>query len=228
MTTDQVSVVMPAWNAERFIEEALRSILDQTVPPAAIVVVDDGSTDATARLAAGIDRSVTVLRRDHAGVGASRTAGVAATSSEFVAFLDADDVWMPAKLERQLAVFDCDPATDAVFCHIEEFRDPAGVALAGVRPPRPTAAGTLTSAALLRRDLFERVGAFDTTPVGEWVGWWARARALGVREHVVPEVLVRRRLHANNNSHLRHDDGKTFLAIARAHHRTLRDRGARR
>jgi glycosyltransferase involved in cell wall biosynthesis len=215
---------MPAWNAERFIEEALRSILDQTVPPGEIVVVDDGSTDATARLAASVDGSVRVIRRAHAGIGAARTAAVAATTGDFVALLDADDVWLPKKIERQLAVMDAHPATDAVFCHVEEFSDPVDVPPPGVRRPGAAMAAALTSAALLRRPLLNRLGPFPTMAVGDWARWWAQARAHGVREEFVPEVLVRRRLHANNNSHLRADQGRTMLAIARAHHQTLRER----
>ena len=214
---------MPAWNAQRFIEEALRSILDQTTLPAAIVVVDDGSTDDTARIAGSVHPSITVLRRDHAGIGAARSAGIAATTSELVAFLDADDLWLPDKLDRQLAVLDADPSTEAVFCHVEEFHDPLDLPPVGVRSPRAPAAAALTSSALLRRDLFNRLGPFVSAPVGEWASWWARARAEGVHEEFVPEILVRRRLHAHNNSYLQGDNGKTLLSIARAHRHALRE-----
>lgn len=224
MTTNRVAVVMPAWNAERFIEEALASILQQTLAPATIVVVDDGSIDATARLAASAHPSVRVIRRDHAGIGVARTAGVAATTSEFVAFLDADDLWLPEKLERQLAEMDANRSVDAVFCYVDEFWDPVHAPPATVRPPRRSFAGALTSAALLRRGVVERLGPFAERPVGEWAGWWARARAEGVREAFVRDVLVRRRLHARNHSHLQHDGGKTFLAIARAHYHAVRER----
>jgi glycosyltransferase involved in cell wall biosynthesis len=215
---------MPAWNAARFIEEALRSILDQTVAPAAIVVVDDGSTDETASLAAAVDPCVTVLHREHAGIGVARTAGVAATTTEFVAFLDADDLWLPPKLERQLAMMDADPSVEAVFCLTDEFYDPVDGPPVGVRQPLLGFAGVLPSAALLRRDLLDRLGPFDTSAVGEWVGWWARARAGGVHEEFVPLVLLRRRIHAHNNSHLLYDQGKTFLGIARAHRHAVRAR----
>ena len=73
------------------------------------------------------------------------------------------------------------------------------------------------SACLVRRHVIDRLGSFASTPVGEWVGWWARARALGVREHVVPEVLFRRRIHADNNSRRNDDRGRTFLEVARQH-----------
>ena len=212
---------MPARDAACYIEEALRSILDQTVPPASIVVVDDGSTDDSATIAESLHRSITVLRRDHAGIGAARSAGVAATTTEFVAFLDADDLWLPHKLERQLAVMDAEPSIDGVFCLVDEFCDDVDVPPAGVRTPRLSVAAALSSTALVRRRLIDRLGRFSSTPLGEWVEWWARARAQGVRESFVPEVLVRRRLHATNNTYLRDDRGQTFLAIARAHRRSL-------
>ena len=224
MTSDRVSVVMAAWNAARFIREALRSALDQTVRPALIVVVDDGSTDDTAAVAAAIDPCVTVLRREHADIGPARTAGVAATSTALVAFLDADDLWLPHKLERQLALMDADPTVGAVFCQMDEFNDPVDAPPVGVRRPRHSVPAALTSTALLRRDLFDRLGPFASTPLGEWAEWWARARARGVREAYVPEVLVRRRLHSRNNSYVRRDDGEAFLAIARAHRRAMRAR----
>ena len=226
VTTDRVSVVVPAWNAERFIEEALRSIVEQTIRPAEIIVVDDGSTDATARRAGSFHRSVTVISREHAGIGPARTVGVAASTSELVAFLDADDLWLPDKLERQLALLDADAATDAVFSQIDEFHDAVDVPPVGVRPPHRAVAAPLASAALIRRDRLDRLGPFVTTAVGEWVWWWSRARAHGVREEFVPHVLVRRRLHSHNNSHVRHDGGQTFMAIARAHRRAVEDRGA--
>ncbi|MEY2447624.1 MAG: hypothetical protein QOH79_1100 [Acidimicrobiaceae bacterium] len=227
MTSSSVSVVMAAWNAERFIEEALASAVGQSTPPAAIVVVDDGSTDATASLAASFDDSVTVLSREHAGIGAARTAGIAATTTDLVAFLDADDVWMTHKLERQLALIDDDPAVEAVFCLMDEFNDPVHRPPAGVRAPRRGVPAALSSAALLRRELVERLGPFEATPVGEWVGWWARARAQDVNEACVPEVLLHRRLHDDNNSFRRDDHGSTFLEIAREHRRAMRAKRGR-
>jgi glycosyltransferase involved in cell wall biosynthesis len=223
VTDPRVSAVIPARDAERFIEEALRSILEQTVPPASIVVVDDGSSDRTAEIADSLAPSISVMRRTHAGIGAARTAGVEATTSEFVAFLDADDLWLPHKLERQLEAVDADPSLDAVFCLIDEFHDPVDVPPAGVRRPQRSVAAALSSAALVRRDLIERLGSFSTTPLGEWIEWWARARARGVSEHFVPDVLTRRRIHASNNTHLRDDRGTTYLAIARAHRRAVRE-----
>ncbi len=223
MTPSAVSVVMPALDAERFVEEAIRSALGQTVPPAAIIVVDDGSTDATADIAASVDPRVTVLRRAHEGIGPSRNAGLALAETTMIAFLDADDVWLPNKLERQHAAFVADPTLEAVFCLVDEFLDGVDPESDGVRPPRTGQSASLSSGALLRRGLLDRLGPFADNAI-DWVRWWARARALGVREHVVPEVLLRRRIHGGNNSLVRGDHGRTFLDIARSHLQDLRAR----
>jgi glycosyltransferase involved in cell wall biosynthesis len=225
MRSSAVSVVMPAWNAERFIEEAIRSALDQTSPPTAIIVVDDGSIDATAAIAAGVDARVTVLRREHAGVGPTRTAGVAATTTEFIAFLDADDVWLPRKLERQMEVIDSDATLDAVFCLMDEFHDLAYPPPAGVRAPKRGVAAPLSGALLMRRHLVEQLGPFNANPAGDWLEWWSRARSHELREEFVPEVLWRRRLHAENNS-FPSADSKAILDVARAHRRALRAKTA--
>ncbi len=96
-----VSVVIPAYNARVFLAETLASVFAQTLPPAEIIVVDDGSTDDTAGIAR--DLGVTVISRANGGISAARNAGIRAARGEYVALLDADDLWMPEKLEVQLA-----------------------------------------------------------------------------------------------------------------------------
>jgi glycosyltransferase involved in cell wall biosynthesis len=97
-----VTVVIPAWQAGEFLAATLDSLRAQTTPPEAVVVVDDGSTDATARIA--VEGGATLLRQDHRGPGAARNRGVAHATSDFVAFLDADDWYAPDKLERSVEV----------------------------------------------------------------------------------------------------------------------------
>jgi glycosyltransferase involved in cell wall biosynthesis len=219
-----VSVVMTAFNAEAFVGEALRSALEQTVPPAQVVVVDDGSTDTTTEVVSAFEPDVTLLRQEHAGIGLGRNTGLAAAPHPLIALLDADDVWLPRKLECQLAAFDEDPVREAVFCWFDEFADREHPPPAAARPPRRQQSAALTSGALLSRALIDRLGPFGAGRSGDWVEWWARARAMGVVEHVVPEVLYRRRLHGSNSSFLERDGGQAFMAIARQHLRELRAR----
>jgi glycosyltransferase involved in cell wall biosynthesis len=96
----QVSVVIPAYNAAQYLAATLQSVSDQSSPPGEVIVVDDGSTDATAEIANSF--GARVLSLTNAGPSAARNAGTQAASGEFIAFLDADDVWLPDKLAVQL------------------------------------------------------------------------------------------------------------------------------
>src|SRR5262249_39213835 len=98
-----VSVVLPAYNAERTIAASLASIAAQTVTELEVIVVDDGSTDDTIRVAKSTDRGdLRVISQANAGHAAARNTGVSAARGRYVAFLDADDLWLPEKLERQM------------------------------------------------------------------------------------------------------------------------------
>ncbi len=113
-----MSVVIPAYRAARTIARAVESALDQTAPPAEIIVVDDGSPDG-AELAAALrpyGAKVTLLRKPNGGASSARNYGVARARGEWVAFLDADDYWEPEKLERQLAVLSVHPNVAVIGC----------------------------------------------------------------------------------------------------------------
>src|SRR5689334_9621809 len=116
-----VSCVVPVYNGERYLAEALDSILAQTHRPLQAIVADDGSTDGTAAVAAAYGDRVLVLRQANAGPAAARNLGLAAARGEYVAFLDADDLWHPRKLERQLARFRARPQLDYCVSLMQNF-----------------------------------------------------------------------------------------------------------
>lgn len=105
MTTDnqspRISVVIPVFNGERFLGEAIRSVLSQTLPPYEVLVIDDGSTDGSASLAESFGPPVRVIRQDNRGEAAARNRGIECAKGDWVAFLDCDDVWKPEKLALQ-------------------------------------------------------------------------------------------------------------------------------
>ena len=115
-----VSVVMAAYNAERFIEESCLSALRQTYAPLELIVVDDGSTDATGSIVGALaasDVRVTLIRQQNLGVAAARNRAIEAAAGEFIAPLDADDLWHPAKIERQVQrMQEYGPETGLVYC----------------------------------------------------------------------------------------------------------------
>jgi len=101
-----ISVVIAVYNGEAYVADAIRSVLAQAGVELELIVVDDGSTDATPGITRGFsDPRLTVLRQENRGVAAARNAGIARARGEFIAFLDADDVWLPTKLQRQMQLF---------------------------------------------------------------------------------------------------------------------------
>ncbi|HEX7190041.1 MAG TPA: glycosyltransferase [Thermoanaerobaculia bacterium] len=117
----RVSVIIPAYNYGRYIAEAIDSALAQTLPPVEVIVVDDGSTDTTAEVLARYGDRIQVVRQTNQGVAAARNRGIRMAQGEYIAFLDADDIWKPRKLELQIARFEADPSLGLVRCDIEAF-----------------------------------------------------------------------------------------------------------
>src|SRR5436305_4940478 len=114
-----VSVIIPAYNYARYIAEAIDGALAQTHAPLEVIVVDDESTDDTPRVLAGYGDRIRTIRQPNGGAAAARNTGMAAARGEYVAFLDADDVWLPRKLELQLQRFEADPDLGLVHCAME-------------------------------------------------------------------------------------------------------------
>ncbi|MGD9810341.1 MAG: glycosyltransferase family 2 protein [Sphingobium sp.] len=186
MTSPRVSVIIIFLNEERFLSEAIASVRDQSFTDWELVLVDDGSTDASrtiARKAAdgGKIRYLTHAGDENRGMSASRNAGLAAARGEFIAFLDADDVWPPEKLAQQVALFDSDPAIDMAYgrariwhewqagAPVRDYHYDLGVEPDRTYPPRALlpvlirnqAQTPIPSNAIMRRALVDRVGGFD-------------------------------------------------------------------
>ncbi len=198
---NSISVIIPVYNGESYLSETIRSVLAQSAPADEVWVVDDGSTDNSAVLAKAFPLPVCCLRQDHGGAAAARNYGVAIASGEFLAFCDADDLWMPDKLERQFAAFAQDPALDIVLGKVEQFVSPdlPEEERARLQPANPVLDGYHAGAMLVRRTAFELVGGFDPQwRVGEVIDWFARAREIDLKTVILPSVVMKRRIHANN------------------------------
>lgn len=241
-----VSVVIPVFRAERFIAEALDSVAAQTAQPAEVIVVDDGSPDRSAAVAR--ERGARVITRNREGVSTARNAGILASTQPWIAFLDADDVWEPRKLELQWQAVDRCPEVGAVFCDYTEF-DASGPSdrtfLSGkgnfhATERREIAPGVtlcaekslqqefykgnfiVPSTMMVRRDLLVQVGLFDPelTHCEDRECW---LRLLTVARMAVVEVsLMRSRIHDSNASsqHL-----KMLLGAAKVTDRILANPG---
>ena len=121
MDQPTISCIVPVYNSERYLAEALDSILNQTSQNLDVIVVDDGSTDGTEAVARRYSERIRYHRQANAGPPAARDAGIRLARREMVAFLDADDLWHPEKLDRQLARFQARPDLDICFTHVSHF-----------------------------------------------------------------------------------------------------------
>jgi glycosyltransferase involved in cell wall biosynthesis len=200
MSAPLVSVVVPAFNATRFIRDALASIVRQAYEPLEILVVDDGSSDGTAQMARSFGARPTVIEQPNRGPAAARNRGIASARGGLIAFLDTDDVWPDGKLALQVERLTKDPSLDVVLGQIryEALDDRT---LDGIRFDEPE--GVLTNvnlgAGLFRRNVFDRIGSFDESlRFSEDQDWFLRAREAGVRIAVMAEVTLLYRLHAGN------------------------------
>ena len=199
-----VTCIVPAFNGDRYLREALDSIVAQTYRPTEIIVVDDGSTDGTADLVAEYGKLVKYFWQPNTGPASARNLGWRVAAGKWVAFLDQDDVWHPEKLSRQIAYFDARPHLDVCVTHIQNFWVPELAAEAKrfaqhrLMQPIP---GFLTQTMLARHELVDQVGPFDTSlQYGDGTDWFLRAIEHGVITELVQDVLVFRRLHHANFS----------------------------
>ncbi|MFT4825725.1 MAG: glycosyltransferase involved in cell wall biosynthesis [Halioglobus sp.] len=209
-TNPLVSVVIPAFNGEPYLREALGSILNQTYQPIEIVLIDDGSTDETATMLKTLYPSVRYYYQDNAGVGAARNRGVAAASADYIAFLDADDYYCDNKLELQMGALLKHPDIDIVFGQVKQFHSPEldAQSRAVIRCPEGLMTGQLPSAMLCRRHVFDTVGPFETHwKVGQDVNWILRSMEENVPSLVLPDLIYMRRLHKSNKG-ITHSDAK--------------------
>lgn len=213
MTSAAYSVVIPAYNAAPFVAETVASILAQTLLPQRIVIVDDGSSDDTARVVAELAGPITYVRQENEGPGSATTRGFALVDTEFVATVDQDDLWLPRKAELQLARLEADPDAAAVFARVVEFRESPSQVRHGTEHD-----GWTRATLMLRTAIAKAAGPIvDTTPrLGEMIDWLARLRENGHRLVMLDEVLVLRRLHPGSlTARSRQDLSRGYIAAAR-------------
>lgn len=203
-----VSVIIPAFNQERFIREAIESVLAQSINDFEILVIDDGSRDGTKDIALAFRDKVRYLYQSNKGAAAARNAGLDLAKGRFIAFLDADDIWLPGKLEYQLDVMDSRPDVGLVYGAIVIMHENSRRGERVIRSPHQLSLKELllenpvcTPTVMVRRDCFETAGIFDESLIRaqDW-DMWFRLRIQGCQFHYIDEVLARVRIHDSNST----------------------------
>lgn len=196
-----VSVIIPIYNAGRYLAEAIESVQSQTYRPVEIIAIDDGSTDDSAEVARRFGSSVLYRFQANAGPAAARNLGVDLSQGAFLSFLDADDLWVPDKLSRQMSILADDPDLSMVFGHVQQFYSPEldEETRKKMNLTQEAMPGYHVGTMLLKRETFLRVGPFETSlKMGEFIDWHAKATEKQLKSFMMPEIVMKRRLHTNN------------------------------
>ena len=206
-----VTVVIPNFNYAHYVGEALDSVLSQTYPSLEIIVVDDGSTDNSKEVLESYGDKINAVYQQNQGVSVARNNGAAAGKGEFIAFIDADDAWMPEKIEKQIARFEIEPEIGLVHVGVAEVDAEGRTLLERLEGSEDTAVEDLLmlgrkgilgggSGLMIRREVFYEIGGFDErlSTSADWDLFYQAASRYPIG--FVPEILIRYRIH-NSNMH---------------------------
>jgi glycosyltransferase involved in cell wall biosynthesis len=212
-----LSVVIPVRDGALYVADAINSALSQEGVKE-VLVVDDGSEDETATVVRSIaDKRLRYIRQNRIGAAAARNRGVEMACCPLLAFLDADDLWLPGKIIAQLEALEGRRA-EIIFTNIVEFVSPELLPgeTSALIPRQGTLQGVSVVTMLLKRSDFVRVGAFnESIRTGEFLDWFGRAQELGLSSLVLPEVLVKRRLHLANHGRKYAAERNEYVKILR-------------
>ena len=197
-----VSIIMPVYNTEKYVKEALDSIFSQTYTNFEIICIDDGSIDNSLSILESFGNKIQIIKNDkNYGTSESRNRGIQLSKGEFLAFLDADDIWEKNKLEIQIMEFNNKPDLDVSFTYMQCFISPE--LSEDAKNKRYCSSGSvpchIPSSAVIKRTSFEKVGYFDTRFKNiEFMDWINKAKEIGLNIETLHDILVFRRIHETN------------------------------
>jgi glycosyltransferase involved in cell wall biosynthesis len=229
MEAKLISVIVPAYNGEKYLAWALDSIFAQDYRPIEAVVVDDGSTDATASIARSYP-DVRYVYQAHKGLPVARNTGLANCTGELICFLDADDYWPPNKLQIQSAHLAEHPELGCVIGKLLNFLEDGMTRPHWISAPLMTeeGGGWSLGASLVQRWVFDRIGQFNVLyPYCDDLDWLIRLAEAKIPWDILPGVFLHRRIHARNMSKDRDAVTRAEFRIMKAHMDRKRGKGAK-
>jgi glycosyltransferase involved in cell wall biosynthesis len=212
-----ISVIIPVYNCDRYLGEAIESILSQTYRPLEILIIDDGSTDKSAEIAKSFIPSVKYYYQPNSGSCSSPlNYGIKLSQGDFLAFLDSDDLWLKDKLMIQSQCFAENPHLDIVFGHVKQFISPELDSAIRQRfeIPKEIIQGIHRGTMLIKKQSFLSVGYFDSHwQRVEFIDWYIRAKSLNLEMMVIPDILFKRRIHQNNIGIIKKDRQSEYVQV---------------
>jgi glycosyltransferase involved in cell wall biosynthesis len=225
-----VSVIISVYNGEKYLAETIESVINQNYPNIEIIVIDDGSTDGSGMVVQRFVPPIRYYRQPNSGIAVAWNKGIELARGDFFSSLDADDCWSKNKIKRQMDVFSEDSTLDIVFGHVKQFHSPelSEEEKQKIWCPDDLMPGVSAGTMLIKRESFFRVGLFDTKwRKGIFSDWYLRATDLGLRTHMMPDLLMNRRLHRSNHGTINRDKSVDYVRALKASLDRRRDQGPR-
>jgi len=213
--TPKISVIIPIYNDALYIQEAIKSVLSQTIEELEIIIINDGSTDNfEEKIECFNDPRIRIIEQINSGAAAARNNGIKNAKGKFLAFLDADDIWAPNKLKLQLEVLINREDINMVYGQVNEFYDSSILGYDDLQKNAKTFVGYSPIALLISKKDFLSVGDFQSKwKVAEFIDWYDRAKHVGLMEIILPDLLAFRRIHSGNIDRLNRLDAKQYVAV---------------
>jgi len=196
-----ISVIMPVHNAENYIEEAINSVLSQSVKPMELIIINNSSTDNTVKVVEKFGDHVKFKTQEDKGAAGGRNAGIKLSTGSFITFIDADDFWTPNHQDILLSAFEEDPELEIAMGLVEQFVSPELVETSKhiINEESKILKGYHPGAILIKRSSFDKVGLFnESLELGEVIEWFFKAKEAKLKIKIIDEVVYKRRLHETN------------------------------
>lgn len=201
-----ISVILPVYNGSAYLKEAIQSVLSQSFPSLELIIVDDGSTDDSPLIVQElmqIDQRIRYLTQENSGVSAARNTGITASNGRFIAFLDQDDRWTTEALHYHITYHQQNVGVGYTLghqiCFLEEdCTPPAWFKLQMLDVPH---VGYLPGTLMVKQSVFQELGLFDTRyAISSDADWFARANDTQIPMYILPQLILERRIHNENQS----------------------------
>ncbi|MFC1771196.1 glycosyltransferase family 2 protein [Candidatus Margulisiibacteriota bacterium] len=212
-----VSVIIPVYNGKDCIQRAIKSVLAQTYKHFEIIVIDDGSIDNTSDQVK-IFPEVKLIQQKNLGASKARNVGIELAQGKYIAFLDADDEWLPYKLDIQTIYLDDHPDIGFILAYQKillekNINKPGWLKNEHLDKPQ---IGYLPGTMIVRKEIFRKVGLFNTNfSCSDDSEWFFRAKDAGILMKILPQVLLKRYIHKNNMGYKVEANHKALLEIVR-------------
>lgn len=213
-----VSVILCVYNGEKYLREAIDSVLNQSYPHIELLAVDDGSTDRTSEILREYGSKIRSFFQTNRGQPAAQNFALGQVKGKYLSFLDADDLYLQDKIRSHVQFLEEHPEISMVFGSVQQFYSPelsVDEAKQWVIPTGPIS-GYLAAAGLFRKECFDQLLFNENQKIGNFVDWYMRAMEAGMRHQLLPALVYRRRIHGKNMGIQAVDPRTQYLEIVKA------------